>query len=83
MRRGRASCSFINEIGRARQARYSLAPLAETGFNYRLTAYKIVEHFFGLLYLDTSGIIRSKIFFLESVTFQFMPACSAQRSHSH
>ena len=27
-----------------------LAPLAETGFNYRLNAYKIVGHLFGLSY---------------------------------
>ena len=32
-----------------------LAPVAETGVNHRLTAYKIVGHFFGLSYLNISG----------------------------
>ena len=45
----------------------SVAPVAETGFNHRLIAYKFVGHFFGLSH---RGIIRSKIVFLESVTFQ-------------
>ena len=40
-----------------------LAPVAETGLSHRLTAYKIVGHFYGLSYLKISGIIRSKIFF--------------------
>ena len=31
------------------------APVAETGFSHRLTAYKIVGHFFGLSYLKISG----------------------------
>ena len=48
-----------------------LAPVAATGFSHRLTAYKIMGHFFGLSYRKISGIIRSKIVFLESVTFQF------------
>ena len=30
------------------------APVAETGFSHRLTAYKIVGHFFGLSYLYIS-----------------------------
>ena len=46
-----------------------LAPVAETGFSHRLTVYKFVGHFFGLAYLN-QGIIRSKIFFLESETIQ-------------
>ena len=29
-----------------------LAPVAETGFSHRLTAYKIVGHFFGLSYIS-------------------------------
>ena len=109
-----------------------VAPVAATGFSHRLTAYKIVRHFFGLSYRKISGSNQVKIVFLESVTFQFharmlssevaqslksyvffgpwcrdrsqsppcwifrvkqihpstayfssMPACSAQRSHSH
>ena len=32
-----------------------LAPVAETGFSHRLTAYKIVEHFFGLSNRKISG----------------------------
>ena len=32
-----------------------LAPVAETGFSHRLTAYKIVGHFFGLSYRKISG----------------------------
>ena len=31
-----------------------VAPVAETGFSHRLTAYKIVGHFFGLSYLKIS-----------------------------
>ena len=34
-----------------------LAPVAETGFSHRLTAYKIVGHFFGL---KTSRSIQVK-----------------------
>ena len=49
---------------------FRLVPVGETGLGHRLTAYKIVGHFYGLSYLKISGIIRS-IFFLESVTFQF------------
>ena len=38
--------------------------MAETGFSHRLTAYKIVGHFFGLSYRKILGsIIRSKIGF--------------------
>ena len=32
-----------------------LAPVAETGFSHRLTAYRILGHFFGLPYLNMSG----------------------------
>ena len=32
-----------------------LAPVAGTGFSHRLTAYKIVGHFFGLSYRKKSG----------------------------
>ena len=48
-----------------------LAPVAETGFSHRLTAYKIVGHFFGLSYRKISGSNQVKNSFLESVTFQF------------
>ena len=38
------------------------APVAETGFSHRLTAYKIVGYFFGLSYIGKyRGVIRSKI----------------------
>ena len=40
---------------------YYIAPVAETGFSHRLTAYKMVGHFFGLL--NDQEIIRSKIVF--------------------
>ena len=51
---------------------FPLAPVAETGFSHRLTAYKIVGHFFGLPYLNISGNNQvENSFFLESVTFQF------------
>ena len=36
------------------------APVAETGFSHRLTAYKIVGHFFGLSYRKISGIYQVK-----------------------
>ena len=48
-----------------------LAPVAETGFSHRLTAYKIVGHFFGLSYWKISGHNQVKNSFLESETFQF------------
>ena len=32
-----------------------VAPVAETGFSHRLTAYKIVGHFFRLSYREISG----------------------------
>ena len=35
--------------------RYCLAQVAKTGFSHRLTAYKILGHFFGLSYLNISG----------------------------
>ena len=52
---------------------FPLAPVAETGFSHRLTAYKIVGHFFGLPYLNMSGIIRSKIVFfrISNISVQF------------
>ena len=50
---------------------YMLAPVAETGFSHKLTAYKIVGHFFGLSYRKISGSNQVKNRFLESVTFQF------------
>ena len=40
-----------------------LAPVAETGFSHRFTAYKIVEHFFGLSYRKISGRNQVKNFF--------------------
>ena len=40
-----------------------LAPLAETGFSHRLTAYKIVGHFFGLSYRKISGHNQVNFFF--------------------
>ena len=50
----------------------TLSPVAETGFSHRLTAYKIVGHFFGLSYLNISGDNQvENSFFLESVAFQF------------
>ena len=48
----------------------SLAPVAETGFSHRLTAYKIVGHFFGLSFRKISGSDQVKNSFLESVIFQ-------------
>ena len=44
--------------------------MAETGFSHRLATYKIVGNFFGLSYRKYRGVIRSKLGFLESVTFQ-------------
>ena len=37
-----------------------LAPVAETGFSHRLTAYKIVGYFFGLSYRKISGSNQGK-----------------------
>ena len=48
-----------------------IAPVAETGFSHRLTAYKIVGHFFRQSYREKSGSNQVKNSFLESVTFQF------------
>ena len=47
-----------------------VAPVAETGFSHRLTAYKIVGHFFGLSYREISLYNQVENSFLESVTFQ-------------
>ena len=41
----------------------NLAPVAETGFSHRLTACKIVGHFFGRHIGKYRGVIRSKIVF--------------------
>ena len=44
-----------------------LGPVAETGFSHRLTAYKIVGHFFGLSYLNISGNDQVDFFFRISI----------------
>ena len=49
--------------------------------HHRLPAYKIVEHFFGLSYLNISENNQVEKSFLESVTFQFH--ARMLRSHSH
>ena len=73
LHRNRTASGDIGKPPRSNHCAMSLAPVAETGFSHRLTTYKIVGHFFGLSYRKISGsiIIRSKIVFLESVTFQF------------
>ena len=49
-----------------------LTPVAETGFSHRLTAYRIVGHFFGLSYREITGSNQVKnSLFLESVASQF------------
>ena len=48
-----------------------LAPVPETGFSHRLTAYKIVGYFSGLSYRKISGSNQVKNIFLESAIFQF------------
>ena len=45
----------------------SIAPVAETGFSHRLTAYKIVGHFFGLSYLNISGNNQAKTCFFRII----------------
>ena len=40
---------------------WSVAPVTETGFSHRFTAYKIVGHFFGLSYQKISGSNQVKI----------------------
>ena len=45
--------------------------MADTGFSHRLTAYKIVGHFFGMSYRKISWNNQVKKVFLESVAFQF------------
>ena len=50
-------CTFLSDHQTGTEVLGSsiLAPVAETGFSHRLTAYKIVGHFFGLSYLNVSG----------------------------
>ena len=48
-----------------------LAPVAETGFSHRLTAYKIVGHFFDCHIGKYGPWSGRKYFFLESATFRF------------
>ena len=54
---------------------YILAPVAETGFSHtcfshRLTAYKIVGHFFGLSYRKISGSnqVKNRFFRISSIS---------------
>ena len=64
----------------------TLAPVAETGFSHRLTAYKIERHFSGLSYLNISGTIQIENIFFKSVTFQFharMLSSEIALSHRH
>ena len=49
----------------------ALAPVAETDFSHRLTAYKIMDISLDCHIRKYLGVIRSKIVFLESVTFKF------------
>ena len=46
------------------KAVWNLAPVAETGFSHRLTAYKIVGHFFGLSYqkISESNQVKNSFF---------------------
>ena len=60
--------------------------MGETGLSHRLTAYKIVGHFYGLSYLKISGNNQVENIFLESVAFQLharMRSSEVAQSHSH
>ena len=48
----------------------TLAPVAETGFSHRLTAQKSLNISLEVINRTSGRIIRSKIVFLESMTFQ-------------
>ena len=54
-----------------------LAPVAETGFSHRLTAYKIVGHFFGLSYRKISGSnqVKNSFFRISNIS---VPCLHAQ-----
>ena len=54
-----------------------LAPVAETGFSHRLTAYKIVGHFFGLSYWKISGSnqVKNSFFRISNIS---VPCLHAQ-----
>ena len=54
-----------------------LAPVAETGFSHRLTAYKIVGHFFGLSYRKISGNnqVKNRFFRISNIS---VPCLHAQ-----
>ena len=45
----------VNEFGGPVIPGSNLAPVGETGYSHRLTAYKIVGHFFGLSYRKILG----------------------------
>ena len=46
---------FVFDFTHQNLTSVALAPVAETCFSHRLTAYKVVGHFFGLSYLNISG----------------------------
>ena len=54
-----------------------LAPVSETGFSHRLTAYKIVEHFFGLSYrkISESNQVKNSFFRISNIS---VPCLHAQ-----
>ena len=59
-----------------------IAPVAETGFSHRLTAYKIVGHFFGLSYRKISGSnqVKNRFFRISNIS---VPCPHAQlRGHT-
>ena len=47
-----------------------VTPVAETGFSHRLTAYKIVGHFFGLSYRKISGSnqVKNRCFRISNIS---------------
>ena len=59
-------------VGRqaGRQAVRQVASVAETGFSHRLTAYKIVGHFFGLPYLNISvdNHVKNTFFIISNIS---------------
>ena len=54
----------------------TVAPVAETGFSHRLTAYKFVGHFFGLSYLNISANNQVEILFFRfsNISVACLPA---------
>ena len=68
---------YCNEPSLSELGHSLIAPVAETGFSLKLTAYKIVGHFFGLSYRKISGSNQVKNCFFRIINIS-VPCLHAQ-----